>query len=242
MDGIVAGVLLQDGSFSAGAWTDHVLVASESLGARVGLRFSGFPAICTLRSGTLTISTTPTAGQVPCTVNVYARGGQVSAAWSTGAPPRAETALDPLGDFFVGSFALAAAGLQVVPVTLDVVALNTARGIGFQPETSWDGLFSLHLHTRTADETALSFTDESAALAIDLTTRVFTGIEVPGGGPLKVMSSRPDICPICGDEVFREFWVWCGFHERLECPRCADPGLGEEPNRTESNFELVGED
>jgi len=33
-----------------------------------------------------------------------------------------------------------------------------------------------------------------------------------------------------------------GFHERLECPRCADPGLGEEPNRTESNFELVGED
>jgi len=231
----------QSGYFSGSLWIDDSSLVEEGAGKVAGLRFSGFPAICLLASPLLTLNPVPVAPQLPCTVAIYARGGQVSGAWSTLAPPPSIGALDPLRDFLVAELDLVAPGSALYAVALSVPALNSARNAGTTPGVSWDGLFAFHLHTRTQDGTDLFLNANTELFEAEVDTRVFTGIEI-GGALTRMSQSRPDLCPICGDETLRETWVFCGYHERMECPRCADPGLGEEPSRGGSRFRLLGED
>jgi len=215
----------QEGHWDGASWTElGDGAASETAGKRAGLVFSGatLGETLLLRAG-LALPVAPTAPQLPVLLSVYARAGATGLLWSGGNPPPALASLSPTGSFLVGSAVLAAEGAQTLELELDVPALHGARTIGYSPDTPWDGQFALHTHAFTADGSDLVLPAGSAEFELILTTRVFTGIEI--GGPLsKTASSRPDICPICGEETLRETWIWCALRNRLECPRCGvDP-------------------
>lgn len=198
-------------------------LANETAGKVTGYVFSGATlGESRLLSAAFAVSVAPTAPQLPVSLSLYARAGAVSPLWASGNPPPVLASLSPLAALLVGSAVLSSAGAQTVGLDLDLPALDAARTLGWRPDAPWDGQFALHLHARTANGSDLTVTAGTATLVLTLTTRVFTGIEI--GGPLtKLADSRPDLCPICGDESLRETWVWCALHDRLECERCADP-------------------
>lgn len=229
----------QSGVWNGSTWAEGTLTAEEGLGRVVGVRFIGLPSDFLLTSGTLAF-TLPTVGvgQVPLTLQVYARLQRAPLAYSTSNHPPTLLELQPLTDVLVEREVVTSTGAVEVLLTLNPTALNAARyyGGGEDPETTD---FALHIHARTTNGVALDITPSTLVLSLVLDRRVFTGIEIPWG---QLACSRPDFCPICGDEVLREYWNWCPEHKQLECCNCTESQDLSKPRRSASRFQLVNED
>ena len=215
------------------------LSISESLGSVAGFRFTGLPTATDflLSAASLTLRARAVgASQVPATVKVYARNNPAPTAYSSSnLPPLAEE-MTALSDSLLATATITATGDVTTEITLSLRAVNTARAFG---ATAFTGL-ALHVHTYTADRTALvldeSETGTAAVLEVTTDTRTHTGIELPWG---ELAVSVPDACPICGRVTLRQTWTWCGLHKRMECADCADPEDRREAT-TPHNFPFVG--
>ena len=245
----IAATLAQDGVSDGAVWAEAGGISvSETLSRVGGFQFNGLPTTSRDRGEFLSLSATAAfnlpsvgAGQVPATVSLYARLQRAPALYSTANLPPALNALTPRGDIILaGEATVTVAGAQTLTFTLKTPALDSARYAGGSL-FDFTG-FAFHLHARTADGTALvvgeTETGVAATLSYTLDTRIFTGIEIEHG---RLAESRPDVCPICASESLREEWVWCEWHDRMECPECADPDTDELEDFDDSSEELRGE-
>lgn len=90
---------------------------------------------------------------------------------------------------------------------------------------SWDGVFRFELLPDDGAPTNVGFTTTSIELSWTYDN------EFTGKSSDRQNISRVDECPVCGRKTFREDWVYCGFHKRLECPECWDPVDEQERRR-----------
>lgn len=247
----VTGTLAQDGYWDGTVWTEAStwVQLAENLGQVAGFRWTGFPTASTYRSEFLSVGATITfriadvsPPQIPIVYDLYVRKQRAPAAYSTSNPPPYVAGLGPLSDIHLGTVTVTTTGAQDLVFTPDTARLDTARHAGGPLLQAFNGAFAFHLHARTANG-SLTYIEEqetgtAATFVYQLDTRVFTGIETPG----RLAASRPDICPVCGGESLRETWTWCEYHNRLECPGCADPDWDELGRTPPSGNDLVGED
>lgn len=127
-----------------------------------------------------------------------------------------------------------------VAITLDDGALSALT-----QHNDWDESFNIIVTNQQTGD--LDFKEMGVGGATASTAARFTWDHISelesGISSRRQSMSRVDRCPICGFRSFRENWSWCGYHKRLECPKCIDPRDHLDPPRfLGPELPLVGED
>ncbi len=235
-----------DGDWTSSGWVDSVLpgdLTATLNSGFIGLVFSSSqsaPRRCT--AATLTVQLAAESPASAAVLAAYLYRDVATTAWSTANPPGpVNDQIGALGGPVSVGTATVAASTAIntdVAITLDEDLLTA-----ISQHTGWDEDFQFDLRCTSGGPLTFIGYDGSSneATAPRLSWTHTTTIE-SGINSYRQSVSRVDNCPICGSKSFREDWIRCGYHKRLECVSCWDPRDHLDPPRIQRPVPpLVGE-